>query len=96
MIVDKQSNLNIYKEDTRKLGKDKEISKSSCCGSDRPKVAVEAMGASCCGSSQTPSEAGLPKTNPGSCCGTSDQTQKAESRNIEEIDFNEWVGELFK
>jgi arsenite methyltransferase len=90
MIVDKKNNLNIYKEDTRKVDKDKETSQSSCCNSD-----VKASG--CCGSGDLtkPDDA---KTNTGTCCGissccsTDSQKVKDRVKNIVDIDFDEWVG----
>src|SRR5277367_5675974 len=96
MIIDKKNNLNIYKEDTRKIDKDKETSKSSCCSSDDSKEAeaAEATKSTCCASTQNSGEGTLPKTSTGSCCGMSSQTKIEETRKIIDIDFNEWVGEF--
>jgi hypothetical protein len=96
MIIDKQNNLNIYKEDTRKVGKDKETSKSSCCSSDDSKAAeaAEVTQSACCSSTQNYGEATLPKISTGNCCGTNSQTNNEEARNVIDIDFNEWVGEF--
>jgi hypothetical protein len=89
MIIDKKNDLNIYKEDTRNVEKDKETSESFCT-SDDTKTATQAA---CCGSTQVSGEAKMAEAITGGCCGTSSQTRKEEARNIVDIDFNEWVGE---
>ncbi len=93
MIVDKQNNLNIYKEDTRKVGEGEKASNSSCCSSDGTKDdLMTATQSTCCGSTKK-AEVVQPKPTTSSCCGTSNQTTKEGSKNVMEIDFNEWVGE---
>lgn len=89
MIVDKKNNLNIYKEDTRKVEKDKETSES-CCSSDDTKTATPAA---CCGSTQDSGEATLSNTSTSSCCGMNNLASRGAARNVMDIDFNEWVGE---
>jgi len=89
MIVDKKNDLNIYKEDTRKVEKDKEVS-ASCCSSDDTKTAPQAA---CCGSTQASGEVKMPEAITGGCCGSSSLAKKKEVRNIVDINFNEWVGE---
>jgi SAM-dependent methyltransferase len=94
MIVDKQNNLNIYKEDTRKVGKDKEISKSSCCISDNAKApeSIGVKGSACCGPTLDSGKPAELKANIGSCCGTGVRKGEDGTKNIIDIDFNEWVG----
>lgn len=94
MIVDKKNNLNIYKEDTRKVGKDNETSESSCCSSTDTEITQDARvtSSACCGSTQNSSKLVEPKADTGSCCSTSSAKAKERAKNIINIDFNDWVG----
>ncbi len=94
MIVDKQNNLNIYKEDTRKVENDEDIFKPSCCSSNGTKAAepVSVKVSACCGTIQDSSKPEKPMADTGSCCSTSGQKVKDATEHIIDIDFNEWVG----
>lgn len=93
MIVDKNNDLNIYKEDTRKIEKDQQTAASGCCSvGKRVTISMGTKSSGCCGPTQTVVEEEAPIGGSRGCCGTSNEAGQGVNKSDADINFNEWAG----